>query len=77
MCIHCDVRNKKSVKDAFSLICKEFGGIDILISNAGTASEGPIGEVSDDLLRKSFGDNFFSHQNCATEAVKIMMKQKY
>jgi len=76
LCIHCDVRNKKSVKDAFSLICKEFGGIDILISNAGTASEGPIGEVSDDLLRKSFEDNFFSHQNCATEAVKIMMKQK-
>ena len=75
LCIHCDVRNKKSVKKAFELICREYGGIDILISNAGTASEGAIAEVKDDLLRKSFEDNFFSHQNCASEAVKIMMKQ--
>ena len=76
LCIHCDVRNKKSIKDAFHLICKEYGGIDILISNAGTAVEGAIGEINDNLLRKSFEDNFFSHQNCATEAVKIMLKQK-
>ena len=75
LCIHCDVRNKSSVKKAFDLICKEYGGLDILISNAGTASEGAIGEVQDNLLRKSFEDNFFSHQNCAAEAVKIMMKQ--
>ena len=77
LCIHCDVRNKKSVKDAFNLICKEFGGVDILISNAGSASEGTIGEVNDNVLRQSFEDNFFSHQNCAAEAVKIMMKQKH
>ena len=75
LCIQCDVRNKKSVKDAFNLICRELGGIDILISNAGTASEGAIAEVDDVLLRQSFEDNFFSHQNCAAEAVKIMMKQ--
>ncbi len=77
LCIHCDVRNKKSVKNAFNLICKEFGGVDILISNAGSASEGTIGEVNDKVLRQSFEDNFFSHQNCAAEAVKIMMKQKH
>ena len=37
LCIHCDVTNKKSVKKAFNQICEKFGGIDILISNAGTA----------------------------------------
>ena len=45
------------------------------ILSAGTAPSGTIGEVSDDLLRKSFEVNFFSHQNCASEAVKIMRKQ--
>ena len=74
-CIYCDVTNKKSVKSAFKQICKKFGGIDILISNAGNASSGTIAEVSDDLLRESFEVNFFSHQNCASEAVKIMKKQ--
>jgi len=75
LCIHCDVRNKKSVKKAFNQICEKYGGIDILISNAGTATNGAIGEVDDGILRQSFEDNFFSHQNCASEAVKIMKKQ--
>jgi len=74
-CIYCDVTNKKSVENAFKQICRKFGGVDILISNAGNAPSGKIGEVSDDLLRKSFEVNFFSHQNCASEAVKIMKKQ--
>jgi len=75
LCIHCDVRNKKSVKKAFNQICEKYGGIDILISNAGTATNGAIGEVDDGILRQSFEDNFFSHQNCASEAIKIMKKQ--
>jgi len=75
LCIHCDVTNKKSLKNAFKIICEKLGGIDILISNAGSAPSGAIGEVNDDLLRKSFEDNFFSHQNCASEAIKIMKKQ--
>ena len=75
LCIHCDVTSKKSVMKAFKQICEKFGGIDILISNAGTAPGGAIGEVSDDVLRKSFEINFFGHQNCASEAIKIMKKQ--
>ena len=75
LCIHCDVRDKNSVKKAFKLICEKYGGIDILISNAGTATGGSIAEVEDKVLRQSFDDNFFSHQNCASEAIKIMKKQ--
>jgi NAD(P)-dependent dehydrogenase (short-subunit alcohol dehydrogenase family) len=75
LCIHCDVRNKKSVKKAFDQICEKYGGIDILISNAGTAITGSIAEVDDKILRQSFEDNFFSHQNCASEAIKIMKRQ--
>ena len=75
LCIHCDARNKKSVKKAFDKICEIYGGVDILISNAGTAIAGSIAEVDDKILRQSFEDNFFSHQNCASEAIKIMKKQ--
>ena len=75
LCLHCDVRNKNSVKKAFKIISEQFGGIDILISNAGTAISGSIAEVDDKILRKSFEDNFFSHQNCASETIKIMKKQ--
>ncbi len=75
LCIYCDVTNKESVKRAFNLISSQFGGIDILISNAGTATGGSIAEVSDKILRKSFEDNFFSHQYCASEATRIMKLQ--
>ncbi len=75
LCLHCDVTNKNSVKNAFKKICEQYGGIDILISNAGTAVGGSIAEVNDDILRQSFEDNFFSHQNCASETIKIMKKQ--
>ncbi len=75
LCLHCDVRNKNSVKNAFKKICEQYGGVDILISNAGTAVGGSIAEVDDNILRESFEDNFFSHQNCASETIKIMKKQ--
>ncbi len=75
LCIHCDVTKKKSVANAFKKISEKFGGIDILISNAGTAPSGAIGDVSDDILRKSFEINFFGHQNCASAAINIMKKQ--
>ncbi len=75
LCLHCDVRNKSSVKKAFKIICEQYGGIDILISNAGTAVGGSIAEVDDRILRESFEYNFFSHQNCASETIKIMKKQ--
>ena len=75
LCIHCDVTNKRSVKNAFRKICEVYGGVDILISNAGTAVGGSIAEINDKILRKSFEENFFSHQNCASESVKIMKQQ--
>ena len=68
LCIHCDVTDKQSVKKAFNKILEIYGGVDILISNAGTAIGGSIAEVNDEILH--FEDNFFSHQNCASEAVK-------
>ena len=75
LCLHCDVTSKNSITKAFNKICEIYGGVDILISNAGTAIGGSIAEVDDKVLRKSFEENFFSHQNCASEAIRIMKKQ--
>jgi rhamnose utilization protein RhaD (predicted bifunctional aldolase and dehydrogenase)/NAD(P)-dependent dehydrogenase (short-subunit alcohol dehydrogenase family) len=71
----CDVTKPEQVKSAFAAICERFGGVDILVSNAGAAWQGRIGEVSDELLRQSFELNFFAHQSVAQEAVRIMLKQ--
>ncbi len=72
--IACDVTND-TVRAAFLQIVETFGGVDIVVSNAGAAWQGRIGEVSDDTLRKSFELNFFGHQRVAQAAVKIMLAQ--
>lgn len=73
--VACDVTNRASVRAAFARIVERFGGVDICVSNAGAAWQGRIGEVADDVLRKSFELNFFAHQGIAQEAVAVMMKQ--
>ncbi|MFO7477713.1 MAG: bifunctional aldolase/short-chain dehydrogenase [Methyloceanibacter sp.] len=73
--LQCDVTKPEQVKAAFSAACERFGGVDILVSNAGAAWQGRIGEVPDALLRQSFELNFFAHQTVAQEAVRIMIKQ--
>jgi rhamnose utilization protein RhaD (predicted bifunctional aldolase and dehydrogenase)/NAD(P)-dependent dehydrogenase (short-subunit alcohol dehydrogenase family) len=74
--IECDVTNEASVTSAFEAITLAFGGVDILVSNAGAAWQGRIGEVDDAVLRQSFELNFFAHQRVAKQAVAIMMAQK-
>jgi len=56
-------------------VVESFGGIDIAISNAGAAWQGRIGEVDEEVLRKSFELNFYGHQRVAQAAVKVMLAQ--
>jgi len=71
----CDVTDRAQVRSAFARIAQAFGGVDIVVSNAGAAWQGRIGEVADEVLRSSFELNFFAHQAVAQEAVRIMLKQ--
>jgi len=73
--IACDVTNKDSVGAAFDQVIMAFGGVDIVVSNAGAAWQGRIGEVDEATLRESFELNFFAHQKVAQAAVKIMLAQ--
>lgn len=73
--IACDVTDAVSVRAAFDGVAACFGGVDIVISNAGSAWQGRIGEVAEDVLRQSFELNFFAHQRVAQEAVRIMLAQ--
>jgi rhamnose utilization protein RhaD (predicted bifunctional aldolase and dehydrogenase)/NAD(P)-dependent dehydrogenase (short-subunit alcohol dehydrogenase family) len=73
--VACDVTDAASVRAAFGAVAENFGGVDILVSNAGAAWQGRIGEVDEDILHKSFELNFYGHQRVAQAAVKIMLAQ--
>jgi rhamnose utilization protein RhaD (predicted bifunctional aldolase and dehydrogenase)/NAD(P)-dependent dehydrogenase (short-subunit alcohol dehydrogenase family) len=73
--IGCDVTDAASVRNAFAQVVEAFGGVDILVSNAGAAWQGKIGAVDEAVLRESFELNFFAHQRVAQAAVAIMLAQ--
>ena len=71
----CDVTDAASVAAAFARIVETWGGLDVLVSNAGAAWQGRIGEVDEAVLRTSFELNFWGHQRCAQAAVAIFKAQ--
>ena len=75
LAVQCDVTETASVRAAFDQVVENFGGVDILVANAGAAWQGRIGEVDEDVLRKSFELNFYGQQRVAQAAIKIMLAQ--
>jgi rhamnose utilization protein RhaD (predicted bifunctional aldolase and dehydrogenase)/NAD(P)-dependent dehydrogenase (short-subunit alcohol dehydrogenase family) len=73
--IACDVTDPAAVDAAFQDVCATFGGLDIVVSNAGAAWQGAIGTLDDAVLRRSFELNFFAHQSVAKAAVQVMLTQ--
>jgi rhamnose utilization protein RhaD (predicted bifunctional aldolase and dehydrogenase)/NAD(P)-dependent dehydrogenase (short-subunit alcohol dehydrogenase family) len=74
--VACDVTDPVSVRAAFDASVAAFGGVDIVVSNAGAAWEGEIGAIDQALLRKSFEINFFAHQSVAQNAVRLFKLQR-
>ena len=71
----CDITKEQDVKKTYELIVKKFGGVDILISNAGFAIQASLQELSKSQLDKSFDLNLFAHHYFVKHGVKIMKKQ--
>ncbi len=75
LAVRCDVTDPISVQSAFDWVCETYGGVDIVVSNAGAAWQGRIGDVDNETLRNSFELNFWAHQSVAQKAVDIMRAQ--
>lgn len=71
----CDVTDSASVRAAFADLARSFGGLDILVSNAGAAWQGRIGDVAESVLHESFALNFYGHQRAAQAALAVMRAQ--
>ncbi len=71
----CDVTDPVAVRAAIAAACAHFGGLDIVVSNAGAAWSGPIAQLPEADLRASFELNFFAHQHVAQAAVAVFEAQ--
>ena len=73
--LKCDLTNAAEVHDAFTTIAACFGGLDIVVSNAGAAWSGDIATLPESKLRASFELNLFAHQHVAQAAVRLFRAQ--
>lgn len=71
----CDVTDAGAVDAALAQVAAHFGGVDILISNAGVALQGDLLNIPDATFRTSFEINFWGHHHMTRAAVRIMEAQ--
>lgn len=75
LAVPCDLTDPAAVKAAFEKIVETYGGVDIVVSNAGAAFQGAMASVSDEVLQKAFALNFWAHQYVSRAAVAVMEAQ--
>jgi rhamnulose-1-phosphate aldolase/alcohol dehydrogenase len=71
-----DVTNEDGVLAAFTEACVEFGGIDILVSNAGIASSAPVEETTLAMWNKNIDILATGYFLVSREAFKLFRRQK-
>ena len=70
-----DVTDAASVSAGIAKVVERFGGVDILVSNAGSANAGSLLALEDATLHASFDINFFGHHYVAREMTRVMRVQ--
>ncbi len=70
-----DVSDPQSVKDMVITTVKEFGGLDIIVSNAGILRAGGLDEMDPDTFAKTTEINYNGYFHCAKFASEVMKLQ--
>ena len=73
--VNMNVTDETAVAEAYSTIAAEFGGVDILVSNAGIASSAPIEDTSLDLWNKNMAILSTGYFLVSREAFKLFKVQ--
>jgi rhamnulose-1-phosphate aldolase/alcohol dehydrogenase len=75
LAVHMDVTDEASVRDAYAQAILEYGGVDVLVSNAGIAKSAPLDELTLADWERSLAVNATGHFLVAREALKVMKAQ--
>jgi rhamnose utilization protein RhaD (predicted bifunctional aldolase and dehydrogenase)/NAD(P)-dependent dehydrogenase (short-subunit alcohol dehydrogenase family) len=75
MALACDLTRAGEVEAAFAAVAARYGGLDVVVSNAGAAWTGMMVDLPDETLRASFELNLFAHQYVAQAAARVFRRQ--
>jgi NAD(P)-dependent dehydrogenase (short-subunit alcohol dehydrogenase family) len=71
----CDVRDYEQVRALFGHAVAEFGGVDVLVNNAGVGHFGRVEEMPPETFRAVLETNLFGVFYCCREAIPLMKRR--
>lgn len=71
----CDVRDYEQVRAMFEYAASKFGGVDVLVNNAGIGIFAPVEEISPEDFRSVLETNLFGVFYCCHEAIPLMRER--
>ena len=74
--LQCDVSRKSDCATAMEQLINHFGGIDVLINNAGITQRGPFVDTEISVFEKVMAVNFFGSLYCTKAAIKSLVERK-
>lgn len=74
--VKCDISNYEEVKKMFRIANAEFGGVDVLVNNAGIAQQKLFTDISQEEWHRMIGTNLDSLFYCCKEALPYMISKK-
>jgi len=74
--VTCDVSNEQDCKNFIESTIKTFGGIDILINNAGISMRALVKDADVEVIRKVMAVNFYGAVYCTKFALDTIIERK-
>lgn len=76
MAVQADISDSAAVERMFTEVRERFGGVDLLVNNAGISYIGLFQEMSDSDIDRLIAVNLVGAMLCSREAVKDMLRKK-
>jgi NAD(P)-dependent dehydrogenase (short-subunit alcohol dehydrogenase family) len=72
---HLDVTDQTSITDAFRDVVRDFGGVDVVVNNAGYGLSGVFEAISDESLQRQFDTNVLGLMRVTRQAIAHMRER--
>jgi NAD(P)-dependent dehydrogenase (short-subunit alcohol dehydrogenase family) len=71
-----DVTDASAARGAVAVAMQDFGGLDVVVNNAGYANVNSIEDLPEDDFRRQFETNFFGVYNVTRAALPVLREQR-
>ncbi len=72
----CDITDPEDCVAAVEAICKRWGGLDVLVNNAGITHRSLFADTEPDVLRRVMEINLFGSVNCTRAALSQLVERR-